>query len=427
MRSNVRRDGLLVLLMLCGGVGLAWVVRDVPLAPGRLLGLVRADALSALVVIVAAGHGLVGLVRGETAWRMVVAAGLTGAAALCGQLGLAGVLLLVAGMIAPRGTSGVQSGRTATIIALPGGTLLVVAGLALIGSVGGEWRYAAPAAGRGLNTASVALILLGTALSVGAGDLARGRAPRVTPLAALGAGYVLLRLFSLGPWNLGWLFATMLVGTAVSLGAAWCAAAVHPSEAGPWLEQFLAGLVLVGAGLGSGAGVVLAGYALLLGPLVRLGFAAAEPARVAWLFSCAMPLGGVFVVAWMAVAAAVAGALPLLAAGLWLAAFGAALPAARLGAAPKAPRTGRWELTAGAGFSALVGVAAPAIVVGLLSPMARQLQGGLTPFGEIELWPWAGLIAFDAARQPVATLPSLALLGLMAVLSALAWVVLRLR
>ena len=58
--------------------------------------------------------------------------------------------------------------------------------------------------------------------------------------------------------------------------------------------------------------------------------------------------------------------------------------------------------------------------------VVAQLQGGLTPFGEIELWPWAGLIAFDAARQPVATLPSLALVGLMLILSALCWVALRL-
>jgi len=55
-----------------------------------------------------------------------------------------------------------------------------------------------------------------------------------------------------------------------------------------------------------------------------------------------------------------------------------------------------------------------------------QLQAGLTPFGAIELWSWAGLIALDAARQPVATMPSLALAALMVILSALCWVALRL-
>lgn len=64
--------------------------------------------------------------------------------------------------------------------------------------------------------------------------------------------------------------------------------------------------------------------------------------------------------------------------------------------------------------------------MGLLAPVTAQLEGGLTPFGEIVVWPWAGLIAFDTARQAVATLPSLALAGLMLILSALCWTTLRL-
>lgn len=59
--------------------------------------------------------------------------------------------------------------------------------------------------------------------------------------------------------------------------------------------------------------------------------------------------------------------------------------------------------------------------------MVAQLQGGLTPFGEVTLWPWAGLLALNAARQPVATLPSLALAGLMVILAALAWLATQLR
>jgi hypothetical protein len=46
--------------------------------------------------------------------------------------------------------------------------------------------------------------------------------------------------------------------------------------------------------------------------------------------------------------------------------------------------------------------------------------------GEIALWPWAGLIALDAARQPVASLPTLAMAGIMVILAALAWIGVRL-
>jgi hypothetical protein len=457
-------------LMLAAGLGLAWLTADAPVAPGRARELARADGLSALVVIVAAGHGLAGLARGERRpWRLAVRAGLLGAAALMGHLAAAGALLLGAAALSTPG-GGQRRPVERLLIWLP--ALCAALGLGLVGLAGGEWRYGAPTAGGGLNSASFGLLLLGALLGAGAAALPRGKPPASDPLMALGCVYGLLRLFSLGPWNLGWLFAALLAGGGAALWAAWAGAAAPPAEGVAWSGLYLGGLAVAGAGLGSGAGLTMAGYALLLGPALRLGLADVAPHRAHWLLSAAVPLGAPFVLAWMAVAAAAAGGVTVLAAALWAAALLAALPPARLalqarqedggageGSAPEraaepgsppqdAPDEGRagslaavsaavaggaaslraapGGLLAAAALSGALGLGAPLVVAGLLRPMVAQLQGGLTPFGEIELWPWAGLIAFDSARQPVATLPSLALVGLMLILAALCWVVLRL-
>jgi hypothetical protein len=429
-------------LLLLAGLTCAWAAHDAPIDPARARGLLRADALSALTLIVAAGHGLAGLALGLRApWRAAGSAALLGLAVLMGHLGAAAALLVAAALVEARPGAGATSaspaepapargerarrwlGRLAPLAA----ALPAALGLALVGLTGGEWRYGTPGAGLGLGSASFALTLAGALLGSGAGALATGRAPAAAPLAGLGALYALLRLFSLGPWNLGWLFAALLAGCAVALWAAWQAAAAPPDEAAPWLGLFLGGLAVAGAGLASGAGVVLAGYALLLGPVLRLGLVAPQPSRAHWLLSTAAPLGGPFVAAWMGVAAAVAGGVTAAGAALWAAALLAALPGARLGAAGAGPPwRGPLRARAAAALSAGLGLGAPLVVAGLLRPVAAQLRGGLTPFGEIELWPWAGLIALDAARQPVATLPSLALAALMLILAALCWVALRL-
>src|SRR6185295_15496546 len=76
--------------------------------------------------------------------------------------------------------------------------------------------------------------------------------------------YPLARLYSLGPWNNGWLFATLLLGGAAALWSAG-SALMHPDAAARARRGLLGylGLALAGLGLGSGAGVAAGCYALL--------------------------------------------------------------------------------------------------------------------------------------------------------------------
>lgn len=424
------RSCLPSLALVALGLLLAWLVHDAPLAPDLARGWLRADALSALALILLGAHGLAACGLGRPgAPRDLAAAWLFGLAAITGHLAVVAGLLALGGWASAAG-----AGRPrAPLVA----TLMAAAGLLLIGGRAGEWRYGAPAAGAGLNSLSFALILAATLAAAGAYDIARGRAPAAEPLVAVACLYALLRLYSLGPWNLGWLFAALVAGGSAALWAAGRAAAAPPEDRAAWLGLYLAGLALAGAGLGSGAGVILSGYGMLTWPVVRLGLSRpAGPRRPLWLLAGAVPLTAPFMVAWMGVAAAVAGGLTVLAAAIWAAALLAAVAVVRLATGqrppsdPATPPAATWGGRAPSGLagllSAALGLGAPLAVIGLLGPVVDQLQGGLTPFGEIVLWPWAGLIAYDAARQPVATMPSVALGALMLILSALCWVALRL-
>lgn len=420
---------LLLAAQLLAGLALAWAVRDAPLEPGVAQGLLRADALSALLVVVAALFGLAELGSGNAArpLRTALAAALLAGSALQGHLLVGAGLLLAVALLVAR--------RREQLPMLLAPALLASAGLALIGLRAGEWRYAL--AGAGLNSLSFAALLLAALLGAGAQRLVSARLTASEPLIALGSLGALLRLFGLGPWNTGWLVGALLLGGALALWAAWRAASEPPAEVAAWLGRYICGLVLVGAGLGSGAGLTLAGYALLVWPLLQLGLgtdsleqADQSAARWSlWLLSGAVPFSASFVAAWMGVAAAAAGQVTLLAVVLWAAALLAALAVARLAheqqASSETPRL-LPQATVAATLSMALGIGSPAVVAGLMAPLVAQLQGGLTPFGELGLWPWAGILALDAARQPVAGLPSFAAALLMLVLAALCWVVLRL-
>ena len=406
-----------LLALMLTGLLLATLTHTTPLTYQWL----HADMLSALTLILLAAHGLVAWASDESGlWPTVLTACLFSTAAVLGHVGLlSGLLLLGSSLLAFRtGT------RLPLIAALSTGL-----GLVSLAVASGAWVLGAPGAGAGLNSLSFALLLMGTLTANGAHSAVRGHLPTGTPLVAVLCLTTLLRLFSLGAWNLGWLFATLVVGGATVLGAAWQAAAAPPEQVGAWLGLYLTGLAIAGAGLGSGAGVTLAGYALLTWPVVRLGLARpGGPAWTRWFFTGAVPLSAPFVAAWLAVAAAVAGGLSLVAVAFWGAALLVAVTTSRLAvpvvsAANPAPHGGP---STAAILSLILGLGSPLVVLGLLEPLVAQLQGGLTPFGELALWPWAGLIALNAARQPVATLPSLALTALMILLTALGWVLMRL-
>src|SRR5262249_956289 len=76
--------------------------------------------------------------------------------------------------------------------------------------------------------------------------------------------YPLARLYSLGPWNSGWSFATLLLGGALAL---WCACSAlgktSPFERAARVQPIYLALALSGLGLSTSAGVAAACYNML--------------------------------------------------------------------------------------------------------------------------------------------------------------------
>ncbi len=387
--SIVPVAGLIGLLLV--GLMLAWLAHDRPLAPQVAHGWLRADLLSALTLLLLAGYGLAAVVVSQADhWRITVVAWCYGVAALSGHLALIAALVIVGSALAQR--------RLVFASALA-----IAGGLGLIAVTSGEWFYAAPGAGAGLVGGSLALLLVGTGLAL--------RAQR--QLLFVMACYALFRTFSLGPWTLQWLFVALVAGTALALWASWHATVAPRAVLPGWVQLVMAGFVLVGAGLGAGAGVVVAWYALLIGPLVLLARCPSFP----------LPNWPLLVLVWMAVAAAVAGRVTVLAILLGLSGFLLALALARwavppLGSAPVG-RAGQ--------VLALVGAAGAPLFVGTLAgPLVAQLQAGLSPYGELVASPWTGLlVVYNAEKEYVASLPIFVLLALGMVLAAAAWLILR--
>jgi hypothetical protein len=289
--------------------------------------------------------------------------------------------------------------------------------------------------------------------------------------------FPLFRLFSFGPWNDGWSAALLVLGSALALWALVEELLRVPIVARkvqtPVLPlRFYGALALLGLGLASGAGVGLACFALLSALVLTLG-AQALGARAArwprWPLSGAVPLTLPFITLWIGVGAAAAAGSSALSILVWVLGLVYVLHWLRGGSAASAPPSipipaqeprarnaepGTSEreqlveerlqdvptpshlvddgdtrttplLNVAVGLSVALGIIAPLLVTALVQPIIAQLQGGLTPYGDLVLWPWVGLQVLDAARTPVAALPSLALLALMLVMGALAWLLLR--
>jgi hypothetical protein len=145
---------------------------------------------------------------------------------------------------------------------------------------------------------------------------------------------------------------------------------------------------------------------------------------LAWLLAGIFPFTAPFVALWLLLSASIAAGVSLLAGAVWLVGLLNGLSFALWGSTV----TLHWQhrTIVLASITLLLGIGAPLVIRGAIQPVVAQLQGGLSPYGDIAIWPWVGLAANDAARGQVATMPSIANALLMLVLAALVYVVARL-
>lgn len=483
--TNTVRAGLslLYLLLIGAATWLTWRVYDLPLVLTTWGGYARADSLSAffslLTLLVGCARLLVReqhplatllmvlvlLLAYNTSSLLVVATGYLLVTGIDAWVQLSGRAALDTGSPPPDGRStrrmnrqtrpstfaGFRAERYAQVIWALLPCLCLWLAYSAVWDQSGTWRYTAPATGAALSSFVFWFALLATIIGVGArapgvvNGIASGVASLAPPglLLTLAWFYPLIRLYSLGQWNLGWHLATLLLGGAGTLWAAWHALTAAPREQrAPLLVYVQFGLALTGIGLGTGAGIAAGCYALIVAVLLALGLnrpasrtpttaaptaqrAALQSRWALWLLSGAIPLTAPFVSAWLALSAAAAGGVLLLAGCIWLAMLMSTIAVARRAGAHPDPAL-RTRLMLAAGASGVLGVTSPSVVQFVLRPIVRQLQGGLTLFGEVVLWPWGGLLTLDSARQEVAALPSMTIVALMLILGALAWLLLRL-
>jgi hypothetical protein len=232
----------------------------------------------------------------------------------------------------------------------------------------------------------------------------------------------LIRTIEWGPWNSGWSLAVVVLGGATAL---WSSAnAIWTNDRGQRIEQILGtwlGLALASVGLLSTVGIASAlwqvlAYTLGIGVLLR--------AERGMLWAGPVPPTVGFVAAWLAQGATAAGGAFLLAAVCWLATLLSGIAVLRLRAETTAP-THAAALIA-VGLTLALGVFAPLPLRWLILPAIEPLQGGLTPFGLLDIWPWVGMAALDAGHRRVAVLPSIAVAVLALVAAALVWLLARL-
>ena len=435
-------------LLPLAGLALLWLVREQPWQPAAL---VRLDGLSALFALLALGA--VALEPGPLlTWRRAaLLAVLLPAYLLTALLPLAGAYAVLAvlalGMLETRRGPTAHAPRwrrAGALLAaaehlLLAAAPLLAAGCLLVGygalAFQGAARYDERTAGLGLSSFAFWFVLLAAAL-----PLAPLLRPRPGPLALvvrLAWLYPLLRLYSLGPWNSGWSFATLLLGGAIALWTALEALlAPDPATHARHVQSCYLGLALAAFGLSSGAGLAAGCYCLLAALLLAAPRTENREPRTEnreqqltpsllhlftspWLLSPALPLTGPFVAVWLVAGAAAGGGVTALLGVVWMAGLLVALGPVLRPAPRPVWRTGALSLA--------LGIGAPLVLLALAEPLIAQLQGGLTPYGDIEIWPWVGVAAQDAAKSQVAALPSLAVAGLMLVLGALVYLLARLR
>ncbi len=269
----------------------------------------------------------------------------------------------------------------------------------------------------------------------GAGDTGScSPAPIGGDLFAYAWLYPLMRLYTLSPWNEGWSFATLTLGGGamlwLTLGALTTTTRLQRAERN---RRRLLAIGLAGIGLSSGAGLAAGCYAVLVylllivtadtGPETKskISVWGLPPSTPFWLLSGAIPLTAPFIATWMIVGAGAAGGVTILTAVAWLTMLVGALPFVI--DPPAAVSHRRWI---GGALSLALGIASPLIVRFLIQPVIEQLQGGLSVYGDVNVWPWVGLAMVNSARTGITALPTIGAAGLMVVLSALVYLLSRL-
>jgi hypothetical protein len=421
------RSQLLLVLVVLAALGLMWLVQDQP----HQRSVVRADALSVFFLLVVAAGLLLATreERAEQPWRrvwlplgaLVVGLFTTWIPAIVAAFAALAALLPTAApqplnlrwrWLAP---------AQRVVFASP---MLVAAACLALGYgalvLGGTWRYDARTAGAALHGFVFWFTLL--AALVPQTRLFVARDTLIAHPWRLAWLYPLVRLYSLGPWNAGWSFAALLLGGAAALWAAIAALTTADDERRSrliWLG--FAAMVLASFALSTSAGMAAGCYlmlaCLLLPAPVANGEATVTPT---WMLTGALPFTATFVGVWMLVGAATAASMVALAGVAWLVALLGGLTWALHPRAQTQPNRLR------AIISVVLGIAAPAVVLLLIEPVVEQMQGGMTVYGDVNVWPWIGISALDAAKTQVAALPSVAVAGLMAVLLALIYLVARL-
>jgi len=438
-----------------GSVAVLWRVRDTPLEFGAYG---RVDAVSAVFAVIT----LIGLALalalaqpqppflrravGASALLLLIYSTTLTPAIACGYVLFALIAHTPAQPAAPRLPSFSRAALLAASRHVVAGAPWPLAAVCLLLGYGalafhGALFYTDPGAGAALDSFVFWFVLLATMIPIipfQAHDIPPTPNALKTQALTIAWCYPLVRLYSLGPWNLGWSFATLLLAGAL---AGWCAvsALTEPDRqvrATRLIGSYL-GMALAGIGLGTSAGIAAACFCLLATLVLatsvfgdiseqHANFSDQSPSRslIAWLLAGVFPFTAPFVASWMLIGASVAAGVPLLAGGAWLVVLLNGLTVTLWGT-PK-PIQPRIALALAA-LSVGLGVGAPLIARVLIQPVVAQLQGGLTPYGDIAIWPWVGLATNDAAHIQVTTLPSIAIALLMLVLAALVYVVVRLR
>jgi len=301
---------------------------------------------------------------------------------------------------------------------------LLTAGLGLIWLSGGS-TWPAPTTATAVTSPAFLLILLSCSIGLNSYPIALLRQSPDPLRQALQPIWLLplIRTIEWGPWNSGWTLAALLLGGVTVLWAG--STALWANDRAQRIERILStwlGMALACVGLLTTVGIAAAlwqllAYALGLHLLLR-------SERWGWWAGPVPPAVG-FVAAWLAQGATAASGAFLLSGIFWLATLLSSIAILRLRSEAQISPKLSIPSAISIGLALLLGVLSPLPLRWLMLPAIEPLQGGLTPFGLLDIWPWVGIAALDAGHRRVAVLPSIAVFVLALVVVALAWLLAR--